>query len=280
MLIALRIVFGAAFVYYLATGWDTGPTPDQKGDLANAFNLAVLLVLGLVNAMVWAPYLGAKIAGPFTGVLTDGTYVERRNHLLRLVYWLQDRGCRRLTVFFCFLEGIHHPDLPAAFAIGLKNAKPGSWFEKVYARELFRFDNAQNCIQAFAALKRHGLDPGRHHNPEINIVLLSLGRAAKPEPSKIVVPTAPSPQALRRNPQIRLFGKPDANQVQATEALSGGPTAGPASGPDDSQCGSEPAKDGEEVMVAQTAPPIGSTGPLGAKVSLALNRIWSFLRGD
>ncbi len=207
MLIVLRILFGAAFLYLLATGWDAGPTSAQKGDLTNALNVAFLLVVGLANAVVWAPYLGAKISGPITGVLTDGTFVERRNYLLRLIYWLQYHGHRRLTVFFCFLEGIHNPDRPAAFCLGLKNARPGSWLEKVYAREVFKFDNAQNCVQAYAALKSRGIDPGRHHNPEINIVLLSLERSVKPEPSKIVVPQAPPPPPLRRNAQIRLFGK-------------------------------------------------------------------------
>src|SRR2546425_1984417 len=42
--------------------------------------------------------------------------------------------------------------------------------------ELFRFDNAQNCLLAYEALRRHRIDPRPHHNPEVNMLLLSLKR--------------------------------------------------------------------------------------------------------
>ena len=71
--------------------------------------------------------------------------------------------------------------MPSAFVIGLKNARPGSWLEKVFAREVFRFHNTQHCIQAYLALKRHGIDPRPHPNQEINVALLSLDRPDRPE---------------------------------------------------------------------------------------------------
>jgi hypothetical protein len=205
MLIILRIIFGAAFVYAVQLLWNNAQANPQTGDLSNAFYISMVVLLALPNAMVWAPYFGAKLSDPLTGVMTNGTFVERKNYLLRLIYALQERGYRRLTLVICFLEGIHYPDRPTAFVIGLKHAKPGSWLEKVFAREVFRFDNAQNCIQAYNALKRHGIDPGIHRNPEINLVLISLHRSVKPEAEKLAVPTAPPPAPLERNPRIRLF---------------------------------------------------------------------------
>lgn len=213
MLILLRIIFGAAFVYTVRLLWENARGNPETGDLLNAFYIALVVLLAIPNAIVWAPFLGGKISDPLTGVITKGTYAERRNYLLRLVYGLQERRLRRLTLLACFLEGIHHPDRPTAFVIGLKNAKPGSWLEKVFAREVFKYDNAQNCIQAHAALKRHGIDPGPHRNPEINIVLISLQRSVKPAPETLAVSPAPPSPPLQRNPQIRLFEAASARPV-------------------------------------------------------------------
>jgi hypothetical protein len=104
----------------------------------------------------------------------------------------------------CFIEGVRAPWLPTAFNLGLKHAKPGSWFEKVYAREVFKFNNAENCMRAFKALKGQGIDPRPHHNPDVNTVLLSLERGPAPEPEVLAVPPAPPPPQLQRDPRIRI----------------------------------------------------------------------------
>jgi hypothetical protein len=206
MLILLRIVFGVTLFLVMRAAYRNGQNNLQAGDLLNAGYVALSVILAVANALVWAPYFGGKIADPLTGVITTGAFVDRKNYLLRFIYWLQERGFRRLTTFFCFLEGIHYPNRPAAFVIGLKHAKPGSWLEKVYAKEVFKFDNAQNCIVAYQALKRHNIDPGTHQNPEINLVLISVNRSAKPEPEKLAVPPAPPPPTIKRNSRIELFG--------------------------------------------------------------------------
>jgi len=131
MLVILRIIFGLAAIYAVRLLWQNSQAHPETGDLTNAFYIALLVILAIPNAIVWAPYFGAKFSDPLTGVLTNSTYVERKNLSLRLIYWLQDRGFRRLTLFFRFLEGVHPPDRPTAFVIGLKNVKPGSWLEKV-----------------------------------------------------------------------------------------------------------------------------------------------------
>jgi hypothetical protein len=159
----------------------------------------------MANAVVWAPYFGDRVSGPLTGMMTRGTYVDRKNVLLSLIHWLERRHLRRLTRWSCFLEGVRHPERPAAFVIGLKHAAIGSWLEKVYALELFRFDNAQNCLLAYEALKRHGIDPRPHHNPVVNMLLLSLEREYQPAPQPVAVPPAPPAPALKRDPRIKLF---------------------------------------------------------------------------
>jgi len=205
ILIALRIVFGAALAYGFSNVWQNEQSAPETGDLANAFYLAVCLRLAAANAVVWAPYFGDRASGPHTGMMTRGTYADRKNFLLLLIHWLERRDLRRLTRWCCFLEGVHHPERPAAFVIGLQHAAKGSWLEKVYALALFRFDNARNCLLAYEALRRHRIDPRPHHNPEVNMLLLSLEREVRPAPVPVSVPPAPPAAALKRDRRIRLF---------------------------------------------------------------------------
>jgi hypothetical protein len=205
MLVILRIIFGAALIYELMEGARSAPGATQAGDLTGAFFMAVCVILGVLNALVWAPYIGAKVSGPLTHTITESTYVEGGQWVLRLLRWLEARGYRRAALCCAFWEGVRHPANPSAFVIGLRNARQGSWLEKIYAREVFRFENTQNCVQAYLALKRHGIDPRPHAKQEINIVLLSLDRTPRPEAEVIEVPTASKPEPLKRNPQIRLF---------------------------------------------------------------------------
>jgi hypothetical protein len=205
MLFLLRILFGAGFAYAAFLAWDAGQGPGGSGDLEFAFYLAVAVVLAVANAVVWAPALGNFVSNPITGVMTHSTYVESTNYLLRLVTWLHDRKHRRLARYFSFLEGIHHPERPSAFLLGLANSEKGSWLEKVYARELFRFDNAENCLKAFQILKEHGIDPRPHSNPSVNAVLMSTEHPVKPEPREVPVPPPGPPPKLERNPRITLF---------------------------------------------------------------------------
>ncbi len=205
ILITLRILFGAGLTYGFMKVCLNAQAAPQTGDLANAFYLAICVALAMANAVVWAPFFADRLSGPLTDVITRSTYVAPKHSLLRLIHWLENHGLRRLTLLLCFLEGIRHPNRPAAFVIGLNNARTGSWLEKVYARQVFRFDNARHCMQAFAALRRHGIDPRPHHNTEVNFVLLSLDRQAKPAADSVVIPPAVPAPPLKRDPRIKLF---------------------------------------------------------------------------
>ncbi len=208
MLVLLRILFGAALLYEMVEGARAAPTSQGAGDTTGAYYLAICVTLGILNALVWAPYLGAKVSGPLTGMITESTYVDRTNWVLRIIRALDARQHRRLARWICFLEGVRHPNAPTAFVVGLKNARPGSWLEKVFAREVFRFNNSQNCMDAYAALKRHDIDPRPHTNQELNILLFSMEKPPRPDAAILAVPHAPPAPPLKRNPRIRLFKRP------------------------------------------------------------------------
>lgn len=205
MLVLLRIIFTGAFLYCIAQGRDNARNNLQAGDLHNAFWLACGVITAIAAAVTWAPYLGAKVADPLTGGMVQTPPAGRRNAVLWLIRWLDKRNKNSALIrWLCFIEGVRAPWMPTGFIIGLNHAKPGSWLEKVYAKEVFRFNNAENCMKAFQALMRHGIDPRPHHSPDVNIVLLSTERSVAPEPAKLDVPTAPPPPPLERNPRIRI----------------------------------------------------------------------------
>lgn len=270
MLVLLRIVFGLALLHELVEGARRAPDTGEAGDLTGAAYLAVCVVLGILNALVWAPYLGAKVAGPLTGMFTGGEYVERTNWVMRLVRRCDARGWRRLTVALSFWEAVRHPSAPAPYVTGFNNARPGSWLEKVFAREVFRFNNTQNCVEAYLALKRHGITPRPHPSQEVNMVLLSLERPPRPEAEKVSVPSAPPPPALQRNPRIRLFTTPGAGPAKAGDP--------------------EPAVEGREIegqASATPGPPHTEAPPVPAKrresppsATGFLARIVAFIRAD
>src|SRR5688500_15427529 len=208
MLVLLRIIFTGAFLYCVLQARDNAQNNLVAGDLTNAFWVGIGVLLAIACAIVWAPYIGGKVADPLTGGMVNSDFVDHKNRLLKLIRWLEAKErAPGLIRFLCFLEGIRAPWLPTAFNIGLRHAKPGSWLEKVYAREVFKYNNAENCMRAFVALKRHGIDPRPHHSPDVNTVLLSIDRGPAPEPEIMHVPAAPPPPPLNRDKRIRLGGQ-------------------------------------------------------------------------
>jgi hypothetical protein len=205
MLVLLRIIFTGLFIYCIAQARENARTNLAAGDMNSAFWVGAGVIVAIAAAIVWAPYFGAKVADPLTGGMVQTPPVERKNILLLLARWLDKRNkYPALIRCLCFIEGVRAPWMPAGFIIGLAHSKPGSWLEKVYAREVFRFNNAENCLKAFEALMRHGIDPRPHSNPDVNMVLISLDRSATPEPSKLDIPPAPPPRPPERNPRIRI----------------------------------------------------------------------------
>lgn len=230
MLVFLRLVFGAALFYAFALVQQNAVSGRVSADLVNAGLLALCVALGLLNAIVWAPFLGRVLADPLTGTFTEGAYVDTRNPVIALARKLHHRGWRRTACFFAFLEGIRHPDLPGAFVVGLKAARPGSWCEKVFAREVWRFDNAENCLRAWKILIARGLDPGLHRRPEVNLLIHSVQREKLPDPARLALPAAPAPAPPPRNPRIRLFtgADPDASSAGENPAEAPPPPPRPA----------------------------------------------------
>jgi hypothetical protein len=230
MLVILRIIFGGALWYMIMQVRENAQLHPDTGDLANAGYLAICVALGLLNAIVWAPFVGARISEPITGTLTAGAFIDQKNRLLQLIRWFERRGCRRIALCLCFLEGVRQPWMPTAFILGFNNSKPGSWFEKIYAVEVFRFNSTQNCVLAYDALRRHGINPRPHPNAEVELALLALERQVKLEPDKLTLPPAPQITSLQRNPRIRLFEMELPNERTEVVALTA-PTAAEPEGP-------------------------------------------------
>jgi hypothetical protein len=174
------------------------------GDLTNAFDLSICVILSIAAAVTWAPLLGEKLSGPITGTITDGSFSDKKDWLIGALRYFENRGRRRIVLALAFMEGVRRPWLPMGFVMGLRNAREGSWLEKVFAREVFKFDNSQHCLNAFRILTRRGIDPRPHKNPQINLVLMSLDKQAAPEREPVVIPAADPPPDLQRDHRIKL----------------------------------------------------------------------------
>ena len=205
MLLLFRFLFTGLFVGLLAHAAYAAHT-NSANDVGNAGNFALAVILGIAASATWAPVLGEVVAGPMTGTLTDGSVSQDTTLLIRWTRRLEMKGWRRIVVFLAFVEGVRHPRLPAAFVIGMNQSRPGSWLERVFSREVYRFNNVANCVRAHDILKlRHDVDPGPHREVEVNLALRAHVREPRPEPSILPVPEAPPPPPLQRNSRIRLF---------------------------------------------------------------------------
>jgi hypothetical protein len=219
MLGLFRIILSSALLYTFYRARLSSGADVRYDDLTGAAYLIVAVVLGIACACVWAPYLGAKVADPLTGGLVQSHCIERSRRVLKLIRWAEHRGLRRLALLLCFIEGVRYPWLPSAFVLGLKNARPGTWLEKVFAREVFRFNNTQNCLVATQVLQKHGIQPSLHEHPEINIALNAMDREPRPEPSTLPIPPADPPPPPRRNTRIQI-GVPNATASSAEPGTS------------------------------------------------------------
>jgi len=205
ILLLLRIVLSGAFIWLLRDA-TTEASANLNADVVNAGRFALAIIVGFGAALTWAPVLGEQIAGPLTGLTTEGTVADRNLRLVRLAKRCQTRGWRPLALLLAFIEGVRRPNLPSAFVIGMNCARPGSWLELAFAREVWRFNNVANCVRAYDILVlHHDRRPKTHPVPEVNLALLAHTRPAPPPAEVLPVPVAPPPPPLERNERIRLF---------------------------------------------------------------------------
>jgi len=205
-LILVRIPLTLLFAYSLAKAV-LRESELSGGDMV--FLLGYALAGAVVMAVLWAPVVGEKLSDPLTSTFTHETSLPpKANTLVRWITRLQGRRYHRVALLLVFIEGVRHPDLPQPALLGLRSVRPGSFLEKCLAREVYKFNNVQNCLHAYKILtERHGITPPLHKHPEVNLALMNLSRERPPEPTTIALkPTAePAPQA--RNPRIKLFEK-------------------------------------------------------------------------
>lgn len=209
MLVLFRIFFTLLFLGLLGMTARKS-SANLNDDVTNAGYFALCIIVGLAASMTWAPVLGRLVAGPLTGTMTDGSVSEDRTWLIRFARRSEARGRRRTALAAAFFEAVRFPDLPAAYVIGLNNAAPGSFLERVFAREVWKFNNIVNCIRAHQVLRlRHNVDPGAHEVPEVNLALLAHVREPSPDPGTLPIPEAPPQPLPGRNARIRLFDGAD-----------------------------------------------------------------------
>jgi len=220
MLTILRIFFTSAFCYVMWRGAQEGHGPGA-GDTTGAYYMGISVILAIGTGIVWAPAVGAMVVAPLDATLTCGSFVVEEHKGLRLVYWLIKRKHRRLAVFFCLVEAVNRPDWPTSYNIGMRHAKRGSRLERIFAKEVWRFDNVQNALLAHEALQRHGIEPPAHTNSLVMWQLALREQKEIPMRDPIAVPPSGPPPPLKRNPLIKLFQGEDESVLGDESRLVG-----------------------------------------------------------
>jgi hypothetical protein len=203
-MILVRIPLTILFAYSLTKA-------TQRYSELNGGDMIFLLGYALAGsvfvAILWAPVIGAKLSDPLTSTLnTETSLPPDTNVLVQSIRWLQGRGCHRPALLLVFVEGIRHPNLPQPVLLGLRSARPGSFLEKCFAKEVFKYNNIQNCLAAYKILhERHGITPPLHRQPEVNLAISNLMRESPPEPAKYQLNSAPIKPTPERNSRIKLF---------------------------------------------------------------------------
>jgi len=198
--IPLTLVFAYSLFRWLA----------RSGELAGddiVLLMAYALFGSIVLAILWAPVIGEGVSAPLTGTLTQETSLPPETNLvIGCIGRLQRKGWHRLALPLIFFEGMRHPSLPLPALLGLRSARPGSFLEKLFAREVYNYNNIQNCLHAYRILKdRHHWTPPPHRQPEVNLAIMSLTREPPPDPKKYEVKSLPPPTTPQRNQRIKLF---------------------------------------------------------------------------
>jgi hypothetical protein len=204
MIAVIRVLITGVFLYFLVQEAKDYP---RLSDLNLLFLAAYALVGGVFVAIWWVPVVGTALSEPFTSTFTEeAVHPSSSNTLVRLIHRLQARHHHRLALMICFLEGLRYPDLPHPPLLALRSVKPGSYLERCFAREVYRYHNVQNCLHACLILvDRHGLTPPPHPVPEVRLALLQSQRGPTPEPTTLVLSPKTKPAGLKRNREIVLF---------------------------------------------------------------------------
>jgi len=204
ILILVRIPLTVLFAWSLTKAVLRYPEL-SGGDMV--FLLGYALAGSVVMAILWAPVIGEKLSDPLTTTMTQETSLPpQTNTLVQWIGLLQRRGYHRPALLLVFMEGIRHPDQPQPALLGLRSARPGSFLEKCFAKEVYKFNNVQNCLHAYKVLtQRHRFTPPVHKHPEVNLAIMNLNREPAPEPATLQIKPAEALTPPERNPRIKLF---------------------------------------------------------------------------
>lgn len=215
MIFLLRIASLAVFVYYAKEVSVMQPVAPTGSLLQDLPLIGEFLFVALFNAVLWAPWFGEKLSATVTGSIVshdsdaDATYWSHR-----AIHWLRHHRFRRVALCWCVLEGLNRPWMPHPFAEGMKMAKKDSWLAAVFAREVYRFSNVYNCLEAYRILKRRGPKPGLHKLQEINLFIVESEKEVRPAREPLPAPDHVPDPPMKRDRRIELFDGEDEPEIE------------------------------------------------------------------
>jgi len=218
ILVLVRIPLTLLFAFSLSKAVRLFPEL-SGGDIF--FFLCYALAGAVLLAVLWAPVIGQKLSDRFPSTVNfEISLPPVADYLVQMIRRLQGSGWNRVAILLVFIEGVRHPNLPHPALLGLLSARPGSFLERCFAREVLKFSNIQNCLYAYKVLtERHGIIPSLHQHPELDLAIPSLNRECSPEPARCELKPAPQLLAAERNPPMGRLIVPDGTSCQRPAPL-------------------------------------------------------------
>lgn len=200
----LRTLVTGLIVWVLMQGADAVAQASPGKPFPGVQYVLAALVLAWMAGFLWAPWVGECLAGTLTSELTQADPLPDERRIPRWIRAAEGRKWRRLVLWLCLLEILRRPRRPAVWRTGLKHAREGTWLQAWFARGVYRFQNAFDCLDAYEVLKRHGKNVPPHPVPEVERRLLLMRTEPPPERVPMPLPQAPQVQSLRRDSRIQL----------------------------------------------------------------------------
>lgn len=171
---------------------------------------ALILLMSVAIGLVWAPVVGEWVARPLTNVLTAGNYEDCGDDFgMSLIRHFEREGDRRGVIGACLLLIFLHPERSVAYMIGMEHSLPGTRLERWFASRLYERSTGHLAFSAYQVLIRHKVEPPKHHDPAVNLLIFSLNLTRPASHPPVPLPSASPPVKLKRDTRIKLFEAAD-----------------------------------------------------------------------
>lgn len=224
------IIGPLAFAYYLHQAGNAARAVDL--DMFTAFvNLLIALPIGLFTAAVYASAIGEWFGGAIWSRFSEDPDPDHPHWLVSFTGRLENNKRHFMLRWLCFLatQLTTYTGWAVLYRRGMGAAKPNTWMERYFATNLYPLPNAFDAMKAAEALRRNGIEPKSHPDPQVALFIMRAelpDRQAKTPPPSIL-PGELEPVVEEEKPRRKKKSQPGLMRNRAIALFEGAEPAGP-----------------------------------------------------